>query len=59
MGKAVELLNADNDELEVEEGDDLEERWKILTHNYILRKKLLTKSINNTELMKNQIKQKG
>lgn len=37
----------------------LEERWKILTHNYGLRKRMLTKSVDTTEEIKKQIKEKG
>lgn len=55
LGQAVELVNTQGQELEADHSASLEEQWKVLTHNYLLRKKLLAKSINNTELLKQQI----
>ncbi len=37
----------------------LQEKWKILSHNYILRNKMIETSIENTDNLKNLIKRKG
>lgn len=59
MGKCVELSNSDIEGLENEKGAvSMQQKWKILSHNYELRKKMLAKSIDTTEFTKKQIKQK-
>ena len=57
MGKCVELSNSDIEGLENEKGAvSMQQKWKILSHNYELRKKMLAKSIDTTEFTKKQIK---
>ena len=49
MGKTVELTNYEAANIENDDkAISLEEKWKILTQNYVLRRKLLEKSLVST-----------